>query len=149
MADVNNSMSERSKLAPEPPAIEGEPPTEEEEFYVQWGFETIKNNLKFLNEVLRQLVTLSATLLGGSIAFLDTSMIDARYKNAAVAFFFLSLLSSFLGILPYRGEINPLNPNSVKRHKEAAYKSKRFYLLLTELLLALGFLITVIGMVVR
>jgi hypothetical protein len=127
--------------------VAGEIPTEEEVFYVEWGFETIKNNLKFLNEVLRQLVTLSATLLGGSIAFLDATLIGAKVKNAAVAVFFLALIVSFLGILPHRGEIDPQNANSVKRHKDTVYKWKSFYLLLTEIFLALGFLITVIGMI--
>ncbi len=64
---------------------EGSRPSEEEEFYVAWGRETLKSNLVFANEVLRQLVTLSATLLGGSIAFLDASLIDVLFKRGRAA----------------------------------------------------------------
>lgn len=129
--------------------ILGQAPSEEQEFYVEWGYETIKNNLKFLNEVLRQLVTLSAALLGGSIAFYDPNMIGKGFKNAVVALYLFALIASFLGVLPYEGEINPQNPNSVKRHKEAARRYKRALLFVAEILLILGFLVALTGMLLR
>lgn len=52
------------------------PPSEENSFLVMLGDEQIKRTIPFMNEVLRQLVTLSAALSGGSMALLGKSPID-------------------------------------------------------------------------
>ena len=139
-------MKDHPQVQQDHGVVKGKPASEEQEFYYEWGFETLKNNLKILNEVLRQLVTLSASLLGGSIAFLDTSLIGPQYKTPVVVAFFLSLMFAFFGMMPYEGEFDPRRPDSVKRHKDRAFRWKRIWVWATGGLLILGFLIAMVGM---
>lgn len=113
--------------------------TDEEKFYIEWGRETLKNNLTFANEILRQLVTLNATLLGGSIAFLSDNVIDATLKTVIICFFLLSLIVSFVGIMPYESSVDLRIPAEIRQNRQLALKWKRRYLWTAGGLLALGF----------
>jgi hypothetical protein len=126
--------------------VEGRPASPEQEFYYQWGLETLKNNFNVLNDVLRQLVILCASLLGGTIAFLSPRLIGTEYKNAVVITFFMALVFAFAGMLPYEGKFDPQVPDSVKRHKERAVKWKRIWLWVTAALLTAGFVLATVGM---
>jgi hypothetical protein len=126
--------------------IQGRPPSPEQEFYYQWGLETLKNNFTVLNDVLRQLVTLSASVLGGSIAFLSPRLIGTEYKNAVVITFFMSLVFAFFGMMPYEGKFDPQRPDSVKLHKGRAVKWKRTWVWITAASLTAGFLLATVGM---
>ncbi|MGH7802415.1 MAG: hypothetical protein ACREOW_17610 [Thermodesulfobacteriota bacterium] len=129
--------------------ISGRQLTEEEKFYVAWGRESLKNNLILVNEVLRQLLTLSSALLGGSIIFIDEKIMDSHAKVVIIFLFLLSLVVSFLGMLPFEGSIDPRNPLLIKQHKEAALKWKRFFLWTASVLLISGFVLALIGIIVR
>lgn len=126
--------------------IQGRPASPEQEFYYQWGLETLKNNFTVLNDVLRQLVTLSASLLGGSIAFLNPRLIGTGYKNAVVITFFVALVFDFFGMMPYEGKFDPQVPDSVKRHKDRAVRRKRIWAWITAGLLTAAFLLATVGM---
>ncbi len=129
--------------------IKGTPPLEDEEFYVLWGRETLKNNLAFTNDVLRQLVTLNAVLLGGSIAFLDDSLVDSTFKKVIILLFFLSLVFSFVGMMPYGHSVDLRLPEDIRRHKEFAFKLKRYFLWTAGALLASGFIVALVGLIVH
>ena len=124
-------------------------PSEDNEFYVTWGRELLKNNLSFANEVLRQLVTLNTALLGGGIAFLNDTMIHPGFKQVIIVLFFLSLAVSFVGIMPYQGAIDARIPAEVKRYKEGAFRWKQRYLWTAGGLLVTGFLVSLVGLVAR
>ncbi|MCD7916285.1 MAG: hypothetical protein LUG96_14195 [Tannerellaceae bacterium] len=79
---------------------QGRPPTEEEFFYTTWEKETLKNNINLCNDILKQLITLSTTLLGVTIIF-DTIITVYFLKLLVMVLFFTSLIIAFLGILPY------------------------------------------------
>src|SRR4051812_41938515 len=83
----------------------GGKPTGDDLFYIDFGGELVKRALPFVNEVLRQMVTLSSALAGGSAAFLGETMIGPGYKSAAVFCFVAALAFAFAGVLPYRDEI--------------------------------------------
>ena len=68
-----------------------QPLTDEDEFYLTWGRESLKHNLVFVNEVLRQLVGLMSLLLGGSAAFLDKKIMSPYLKLPALLAFFIAL----------------------------------------------------------
>src|SRR5579863_2182827 len=140
------TVPDRTEPPLAPPEIQGRPASPAQEFYYQWGLETLKNNFTVLNDVLRQLVTLSASLLGGSIAFLKASLLGTEYRNAVVIAFFVSLVFAFLGMMPYEGKFDPQRPDSVKRHKGRAVKWKRIWVWTTAGLLATGFLLATVGM---
>lgn len=106
----------------------GRPPSEESEFFLEWGRESLKANLKFANDILRQLVTLNATFLGGSIVFLDRSLIPSPYREIAIVLFFAALVVAFIGMMPYEANVPLRMPFEIKKHKEQALASKRRYL---------------------
>lgn len=126
-------------IAPVQPQAQQTDVTDEDEFYVEWAKESVKNNLVFANDVLQRLVTLNGVLLAGSIAFYDERIIPSRWKPYVLACFLLSLVVSFLGMLPYEGKVDPRVPADIKRHKQRALKFKRFLLLASAFLLAAGF----------
>ena len=131
------------------PVIKVTVPTEDEKFYIQWGREILKNNLVFTNDVLRQLITLNTALLGSSIAFLDERIIDLTLKKFIILFFLLSLIFSFIGVMPYGNSIDLRMPEEIKKYKETAFKWKRYCLWAASSLLAFGFLIALIGLVIH
>jgi len=138
-------MSENS--TPEIPT--GRPPSEDTEFYLAWGRESLKANLKFANEVLRQLVTLNASLLGGSIVFIEEALIGNLFRWLAIAGFLLALVFSFLGMMPYEGSVSLRKPDEIRMHKSRALAQKRFCLWTAGYLMAMAFGIVIAGMVLK
>ncbi len=121
------------------------PPTKEEDFYIQWGKETLKTNIENANIVLRQLITLNTALLGGSVAFLSQGEISKSWHGASMAFFFIGLIFAFLGSAPYESKVQLNMPNEIKQHKEKALKSKRCSLWESAIFTGTGLLIAAIG----
>jgi len=122
--------------------------SEEDVFYAEWGRETFKNNLTFANEVLRQLVTLSSSLLGGAIAFLEKTNIPPTYIKVILILVFLSLIASFLGLLPYEEVINIRNPKLVRKFKRRALNIKRIFLYTSATILSIAFGVAIAGVVI-
>jgi hypothetical protein len=140
-------MSNGHQAADEAPPV-GRAPTREGLFYVEWGAETLKRNLTLANEVLRSLLTLSATMLGGSIAFLD-KVATRPFPGIAAVLFLLALIASLLGVLPYEGEVDLRIPKQIEQHKRAAFEKKVLLLKTAGGLLALGFIAALVGMAVH
>jgi hypothetical protein len=126
--------------------LEGKPTTSEGEFYIAWAQETQKRNMIYANEVLRSLMTLSATLLGGSIAFLQKELIEPRCRWFAIGFFMGALVLSMYGSLPYEGSVHPSMPKAIEKHKFNAYQFKATLILGAAILLFLGLLSAVLGL---
>ena len=130
------------------PNIEkGKKPTYEELFFREWGYETIKNNIETVNKILHQFITLNVALLGGNVAFLSPSSIDASYRLISLALFFLGLFLAFLGVLPYESNVIVNIPDEVKRHKQSALKQKRKLLWACCIVMGGGLLIAAIGVI--
>lgn len=127
--------------------IKGAPPSAEELFYLQWARETQKRNSDLANQVLRQLVTLYASLLGGSIVFLKKEFLRSPYWETVMILFFLGLVLAFVGSMPYEGRVDVRQPQEIKRHKQSALAWKRFFLWSAGLSGALGFAMAMMGVV--
>ena len=126
--------------------IKATAPSEDDEFYISWGRETLKQNLVFANEVLRQLVTLNVALLGGSIIFLDNKFVDTNIKALAILFFFISLAISFIGIMPYTRSVDLRVADDIRKHKKSALIHKRYYLGVAGGLIGFGFITIFYGL---
>jgi hypothetical protein len=126
--------------------IVGRPPSDEEEFYLTWGQELPKNSLTLLNDVLKQLVTLNTALLGGSVVFLNGAVMDAWFRNVVIIMFFLSLCTSFVGILPYIRKTILDNPDTVKLVIRSAFTWKLWLIRIAAAFLALGFIVALVGL---
>jgi hypothetical protein len=102
----------------------GEDLTEDDLFWRRWAIDSRKANLQLANDVLRQMVTLSATILGAGVVFLTKDVIPERFIVPVLLAFLFSLGFSFWGILPYFGMPDITSPDEIKKHKLAALKHK-------------------------
>ncbi len=107
--------------------IKATAPSEDDEFYISWGRETLKNNINFLNEVLRQLVSLNVALLGGSIIFLDNRFVDDTFKVIVILAFLFSLMFSFAGIMPYGRSVDLRVAEDIRKHKRFVFILKLYF----------------------
>jgi hypothetical protein len=127
----------------------GNIPSEEDEFYLRWGYESLKTNLQLSNAVLRQLVTLSAAFLGSGAYFLQNRVMPASLVALTLGLLFVSLVTSLLGVLPYSGTVDLNAPTKIKEHKENALKSKRRYILLSAAPLILALVLAGVSVMIR
>lgn len=124
-------------MSEEPLKASARPSTEDEVFYRQWGYETVKANISTANDVLRLLITINVALLGGGAAFLHESSISEGFRIALLVSFFIALIIALVGVYPKESKIDARIPTEVKEHKEAVLKRKRLFLKL-----AVGFTLT-------
>ncbi|GAB3858804.1 hypothetical protein [Hymenobacter negativus] len=121
----------------------GQKLSEEEEFYVEWMAESIKDNLAVINDITRQILTISSALLGLSV-FYDKVLENAEgVKLLVILFFAASVIQCFLGLLPNSQVIDMADIEVFKEHKRMAYKT-RYRLLMSAALCLLAGLTTII-----
>ena len=129
--------------------VSGRQPSDEELFYTQWARETSKTNINLANDVLKQLLTLSTALLGGSVLFLAENMMHGFLRFLAIFSFFAALIVSFLGVLPYEAHLDIKNVTAIRNHKKRALDHKRKFLWGSALCSALGLGIVIAGLLIR
>ena len=127
------------------PVQTGRPPSEEEQFYLAWGRESLKTNLQLVNNVLQQFLTLSASLAGGSVLFLSKDTIPAHLITPVLLLFMGALVASLVGMFPYVGNIDLASPVRIKLHKERALRYKRRWMGAAFVLLIAGLGLAVYG----
>jgi hypothetical protein len=105
--------------------VKGQKPTEEEVFYADAGDQLIKDSLPFLNQVLRQLVTLTAALFIGAAALFDKRLLEKPAIIAAMLVMLFALGIALVGILPFGDRINRRQPGLIYKEMKRAigYKS--------------------------
>ena len=86
----------------EEPVIQGRMATAEEEFFVGLGESIFKGTIPYLNDVLKQLLTVSIALSGGTLMFLSDPQCSKGMKLAAAVLFGAAIICAFVGVLPYR-----------------------------------------------
>lgn len=129
--------------------IDGKPLRKEEDFYLSLAGEFIKNNSKFVNEVLRQFITLNTALLAGTVTFINKEIINENYKIVVVFCFLISLIISFVGTIPYSGGVSFSDPHKVKTFSENALNYKLKFLKASGIISGIGFLVIIIGMIIK
>ncbi|NYT75060.1 hypothetical protein HZU72_21990 [Halomonas sp. QX-2] len=102
--------------------------TKDENFYIQWGYETVKANIGTANEVLKLLITINVALIGGGVAFLYNSDVPEGFRITILAAFFIGLILAFAGVFPRKSTIDVRMPDKIKAHKDRVLDSKRRYL---------------------
>ncbi|MGH2509771.1 MAG: hypothetical protein ACRDHZ_20520 [Ktedonobacteraceae bacterium] len=141
----HTNMTRRRALNLNKPVI-GTAPTEDDEFYIAWGRETFKNNISYLNDVLRQFITLNATLLGGSFVFLDDKIIDSNFKFWVLIILLASLTVAIIGIMPYGLRVDLRVASDIRRHKTFVTRLTFIFLVITAILLICAFMVALIGL---
>jgi hypothetical protein len=105
---------------------------------LQWGRDTVKENLARCFEAHKAILTLSTSLLGGTAAFLKEDVLPQPYRGAALALFFVSLLLSFIGLVPFESTVDLRVPADISSHKTRALRFKRCLLAGAGAALVLG-----------
>jgi hypothetical protein len=127
--------------------VESTPADPVDVFYVEWAQDTAKRNLHFLNETMARLVTLNATLLGGSLVFLKDDVVSPLWKMWAIVFFLASLMAAIFGMIPWPGvgPVNLFEPAAIRAHKAQAQRFKENRLRYSLLYLIGGLFVAVLG----
>lgn len=131
------------------PVMIGKPLTPKEKFFLSWAEQSLSSALPFVNEVLRHLVTLTSTLLGGSIVFLSADMIGKTPHLLAVVGFFLALALSFIGMMPFSGHIDFQDPARNEEHLTSTLKMKMRLCRAAGLLILAGFVCAIVGLLIK
>jgi hypothetical protein len=90
-------------------------------------------------------VTLNVAIIGVSIAFIDRQIIDPAYGKIATVVLFISLIVSFLGIIPYERQVTLCKPEEIKGYMEDLFKRKRLFIWFGVSLFTLGLLMLLIS----
>lgn len=125
--------------------IAGAPPSIESQLWFRVGQSMLEKRVDFLNDVQRQLLTLAATLLAGSLAFLDPAQMAPSTAKIAVALLGLSLAISLLAILPIQGTVDPHDTGAIERYVERLIFWRRLFIHGTAAPLALALGIGIVG----
>ena len=127
------------------PLLKSRKPNERDKFYLNWGLEIIKNQFNLSNELLKQQISLCITLLGVSIIFDKLFENDPKMKFIVVLIFFISLLSAFIGLMPFEREHLWLDsPDDIECFQKDALKFKKRWYLISGLFIIIGLGIIVI-----
>ncbi len=129
--------------------LQGTKPAEDDEFYIAWGRESLKNNISFLNDVLRQLLTIDVTLVAGSIVFINTKLLNSFFNIFFVFTFFGSLIAALLGIMPFGLIVDLRVPEDIRKHKTFVFTWKLKLTILAGGLLIVGFVFAFISLLVQ
>jgi hypothetical protein len=131
-----------------PPTL-GMPPNIKEEFYLSLAGEFVKNNTKFVNEVLRQLVTLNTALLCGTIAFIHKDVIRQEFKIPIIICLLDGLVIAFKGILPYSGKISFFDPFRIETFNKNALEHKLKFIEQSGICSLIGFLLIIVALIIK
>lgn len=123
--------------------------TEEEEFYLQWGLETLRANVDLVNDILKQLLTLSAALIGSGVFFLTKDIVPNNFIAPILILFVISLILSLLGLLPYVADIDINSPSGIKQYKNQVFKSKLIFVRFSAALLIIGLIASGLGVIIK
>ncbi|MDP8200624.1 MAG: hypothetical protein P9M11_00615 [Candidatus Tenebribacter burtonii] len=119
--------------------LNGEEPKEEELFYKEWGWETLRENIKIQNDIFKLFITLETIIITTFLGFYLIIDIHVCVKNIIFTLLTLSLISSIIGIYPFAMKVNLNNPDKIKSYKSKRMKTKELLLKLSFLLLFAGF----------
>lgn len=118
-------------------------------FYFRLGEELYKRNIPFLNDVLRQLLTTSVSLMGGGIVFLSDALCNKGCKVAAITMFLLATLSALGGVLPYRDDLPLSMPYAIKAGVERAIWWKDGFVYTASIFIVLGLGLAFAGVLLK
>jgi succinate dehydrogenase/fumarate reductase cytochrome b subunit len=125
--------------------IQGQKPSEEELFYKQWGWETLKNNISTVNGVLKQYITINTVLLSAYLGFFEKIAINYWVKIVLFILLILSFIISIIGIFPFPINVSLNKPYDIKTYKEKRAKCKNLCLVLATCSLIIAFVIFLVA----
>jgi len=120
-------------------------PHPEELFYKQWGWETLKNNISIVNDVLKQFVAINTALLSVYLGFFEKITVCFWGKIILFILLIFSFSISIIGIYPFPIKVNLNEPADIKAYKEKRAKYKNRCLVLVSCSLIFAFVIFLVA----
>lgn len=114
----------------------GSKPSSEELFLLEWGKESLKNNIKLVNDLLSRFTTINIAFAGGAV--IQNLIQDPIYKISAIIIFLLGFGVALIGIYPYESEIDLSDPQEIKSYMFNALKYKKRFLFSSVILTVIG-----------
>ena len=132
--------------------IKGVPPTREDQFYIEWGRKTLKENISILNNMFKLFITLDTVLLSTYLGFFDKVLEDIspfswQVISPAICIL-LSMTFSIIGISPFPISVSLVAPDEIKSYKARRSKCKNKCLGISAIALVCGFVILFIVRIV-
>ena len=120
----------------------GTAPSDEDKFFIEWGRETVKENIKVLNDSLRLFITLDTAIISGYLTFFEKINIHSNIlKIIPISVVIMSLIIAICGVYPTSIEISMISPSQIKNFKQDRFNSKKRGLFWSSLFLIFAFLL--------
>jgi hypothetical protein len=128
--------------------VVGRPPTPEENELIDWALESSRKRLTTAQEGLRQLITLTTAVLGGSAALLGQLPAPVVFKLSGMVLLVISLAVALYGSLPKEVQVANGSLDEFKAARDAYVRRKLKCLDWAAGLLVGGFAAMILGFVV-
>jgi len=129
--------------------IEGVLPSMEDIFYLEWGKETLKENISILNDTFKLFITLDTILLSAYLGFYEKvleNLPSLSWQTIIPALcVIISLTTSLIGIYPFPKSVNLSAPQEIKKYKEIRLKFKSICLMVAAFTLVCGFIVLLVA----
>ncbi len=130
--------------------INGTAPSDEDKFYINWGRETVKENIKVLNDTLRLFITLDTAIISGYLTFFNKLNIqNSILKIIPIALIISSLIIAIYSIYPKSDKISMISPSQIKIFKQERYELKKCGLFWSSIFLFFAFLLYLIFVIFK
>jgi hypothetical protein len=130
------------------PAPRGRKPPADSEFYSDWAKGNIKEFNKTANAFLSQILSLSASLLAGSIALWKILELQWSFKVLMVVLWSVCVCVSLFSFAPIEGGVDPGNPSDVRDHMEVLFAAKRRRIAIVKWSFAFAVVIATVGLLI-
>ncbi len=130
----------------------GIPPSKEDSFYIEWGKESLKENIAVFNDTFKLLITLDTVLLSAYLGFYDKVLGNLPFISWQAILpaicVIISLIASVIGIYPFSKSVHLSVPQEIRRYKERRSKFKSVFLTIATFTLVVGFIALLIARVI-
>jgi DMSO reductase anchor subunit len=127
--------------------IETREPNSEEVFYFELAEEVRKKTLPASNDILRQLLTLSVALTGGSLAIFRENMLPTAFRIPVVVSFLVAVIIGLLSVFPITDIVQLNSVPDIKRSVTNVLWWKKFQLRTIAFFLVSGLLLATLGVI--
>jgi hypothetical protein len=135
---MNTDNAEENKV------LEGVRPSKEDLFFMEWGRETLKENISTLNEMFRLFITLDTLLLSAYLGLYESVLGNHYYLSwqaiLPALLIIISLIFAIIGIYPFAKSVNLAAPQEIRRYKESRQRFKGRCLAIASGAVVLGFI---------
>lgn len=129
--------------------IQSEYPDPRDRSYFEWNESAIKEIPTVLSDTLTRIVTLSTALIGGSVYFLNESVMDRFFRVGMTVCFTVALALAFYGLWPRNGLVDSSDPDDIRHWKSYVIDHKTTWMRFAGIALITGVIMAIVGMIMK